>query len=68
MDWKLHNNLLDIPFQGVNFTWSNNISNTEAILERIDKAFYNVEWKDKFTEAEVWNLLILLSDHSPVIL
>ena len=68
IDWKFHNNLLDIPYQGVNFTWSNNRSNAEAIYERIDKAFCNVEWKDKFTEAEIWNLPILLSEHSPIIL
>ncbi|XP_010692808.1 uncharacterized protein LOC104905866 [Beta vulgaris subsp. vulgaris] len=68
IDWKFHNKLIDIPYQGVSFTWSNNRSGTEAILERIDKAFCNSNWKDSFNDAEIWNLPILLSDHSPIIL
>lgn len=66
--WKLHNKILDIPFHGVNYTWTNNITNHEAIYERIDKAFCNEAWKCKFPDAALWNLPILLSDHSPLIL
>lgn len=68
LDWKLHNKLLDIPFHGVNYTWTNNGINKETIYERIDKAFSNEEWKNQFPEALIWNLPILLSDHSPIIL
>ena len=68
LDWKLINHLLDIPYHGVNYTWTNNRSNSAAIYERLDKAFCNSEWMDNFPDAEVWNLPILLSDHSPLIL
>ena len=68
MDWKIHNKLLDIPYQGVTFTWTNNRSNEEVIYERIDKAYCNLECKNHFPDAETWNLPILLSDHSPIIL
>ncbi|KMT12684.1 hypothetical protein BVRB_4g087820 [Beta vulgaris subsp. vulgaris] len=68
LEWKLDNKLLDVPYQGVNYTWTNNRSNDEAIYERIDKAFCNTQWRDSFPDAEVWNLPILLSDHSPIVL
>ena len=67
-EWKLSNNLLDIPFHRVNFTWTNNREGKEVIYERIDKAFYNDSWKDRYPEAYVINLPILLSDHSLIIL
>lgn len=65
-EWKLENNLIDIHSHGANFTWTNNRKNKEVIDERIDKVFSNKEWKDMFPET--WNLPILLSDHSPIIL
>lgn len=68
LEWKLDNKLLDVPYQGVNYTWTNNRSNDEAIYERIDKAFCNSDWRDSYPDAEVWNLPILLSDHSPIVL
>lgn len=67
-EWKLHNRLIDIPFHGVDFTWTNNRKEKEAIYERLDKAFCNLQWRDNFPQAEVWNLPILISDHSPIIL
>ncbi|XP_048498238.1 uncharacterized protein LOC125496736 [Beta vulgaris subsp. vulgaris] len=68
IEWKLMNQLMDLPYQGVNYTWTNNRVNKDAIYERIDKAFCNEEWRENFPDAEVWNLPILLSDHSPLIL
>ncbi|XP_057250594.1 uncharacterized protein LOC130591336 [Beta vulgaris subsp. vulgaris] len=68
LDWKLTNHLLDIPYHGVNYTWTNNRSNSAAIYERLDKAFCNSDWKDNYPDADVWNLPIQLSDHSPLVL
>ena len=68
LDWKLTNEMMDLPYHGVNYTWTNNRSNSKAIYERIDKAFCNTDWRDKYPDAIVWNLLILLSDHSPLVL
>lgn len=67
MDLTIHV-CTDLPFQGVNFTWTNNRSNEEAIYERIDKAFSNSDWRNSYPNAETWNLPILLSDHIPIIL
>lgn len=67
-DWKLENKLLDIPFYGINYTWTNNKIKENAIYQRIDKAFSNENWKNMYTEASLWNLPIILSDHSPIVL
>lgn len=68
MDWKMDDKLLDIPFHGVNYTQTNNRSNESAIYERIDKAFSNQEWRNLFPYKVLWNLPILLSDYSPIVL
>lgn len=67
-EWKTSNNLLDIPFRGVRFTWTNNREGQEVIYERIDKAFCNDSWMSRFRDVFVNNLLVLLSDYSPIIL
>lgn len=67
IDWKIWNKLLDIPFHGVNYTWTNNREGKEVIYERLDKAFCNDEWKLNHYEAHVTNIPILLSDHNPII-
>lgn len=66
--WKLHNDLLDIPFKGVNFTWTNNRQGSDLILERIDRGICSTKWKDEFPNATITNLPIILSDHSPILL
>ncbi|KAK9029876.1 hypothetical protein V6N11_031320 [Hibiscus sabdariffa] len=40
--------LVDMPIQGASYTWSNQRVNDDAILVRIDKIFYNIEWSNKF--------------------
>lgn len=37
--WKIDNHLLEIPHQGVNFTWTNNRQGQDLILERLDRGF-----------------------------
>ncbi|XP_074306225.1 uncharacterized protein LOC141641466 [Silene latifolia] len=37
-NWKLRNELLDIPFKGPRFTWCNNRKDEKRVYERIDKA------------------------------
>ena len=67
-NWKLQNLLIDIPFHGVKYTWTNNRKDNEVIYEGIDKVFSNNQWRDLFPDAQVWNLPIVISDHSPIIL
>lgn len=44
------------------------MSNEDAIYERLDKAFSNKEWRNIFLDATIWNLSILLLDHSRILL
>lgn len=68
INWKLNNNLFDIPYKGVSFTWTNNRQGNDLILERLDRGFCNLNWKDEFPDATITNLPIFLSDHSPILL
>lgn len=47
--------LVDLEFKGPKFTWRNNRSNGNFIMERIDMAFANAEWRNFMTRR--WGLL-----------
>ncbi|XP_074270874.1 uncharacterized protein LOC141594783 [Silene latifolia] len=66
--WRLDNSLLDVPFFGPPFTWFNNRSDDQLIMERLDRAYANNEWPHLFSAASIMHLPILISDHSPIIL
>ncbi|KAH7849307.1 hypothetical protein Vadar_016040 [Vaccinium darrowii] len=61
-------NLMDLEFKGNSFTWTNNQSGEANIRERIDRAMANVEWRKKFSKAQVFHDVILGSDHCPLII
>lgn len=67
VSWKLNWDLSELPFHGVNYTWTNNRDGDQVILEHLDRVYANSEWRLKFPEAITWNLPIFLSDHSPII-
>ncbi|XP_074310568.1 uncharacterized protein LOC141646590 [Silene latifolia] len=66
--WRLDNSLLDVPFFGTKFTWLNNRSDGQLIMERLDRAYANNAWLHLFPYASVMHLPILVSDHAPIIL
>ncbi|XP_074302787.1 uncharacterized protein LOC141634815 [Silene latifolia] len=66
--WKFHNNLIDIPFFGPRFTWSNGQKNTDCIMERLDRAYATADWFQLFPFSSITHLQILVSDHTPIIL
>ncbi|OMO81699.1 Endonuclease/exonuclease/phosphatase [Corchorus capsularis] len=61
-------NLLEIDVQGANFSWSNNRTGEDNILEKLDKVYANVEWSNLFSEALGCYDVSLASDHLPLIL
>ncbi|XP_074289310.1 uncharacterized protein LOC141614465 [Silene latifolia] len=67
-NWRFDNSLLDVPFFGPLFTWMNNRSDDQLIMERLDRAYANTEWLHLFPEASLMYLPILVSDHAPIIL
>ncbi|KAH7835784.1 hypothetical protein Vadar_029843 [Vaccinium darrowii] len=60
--------LIDLDFNGINYTWSNKRAGDNSIRERIDKALANTEWRLKFPYAQVFHEPICGSDHAPIVL
>ncbi|CAI9102141.1 OLC1v1000362C1 [Oldenlandia corymbosa var. corymbosa] len=50
------------------YTWWNGLKGSDEVLERLDRAFVNRGWKDRFPRAMLENLPIMRSDHGPILL
>ncbi|KAG5553330.1 hypothetical protein RHGRI_011260 [Rhododendron griersonianum] len=60
--------LVDLEFKGPKFTWRNNRSTENFIMERIDMAFANAMWREIHDQAMVFVEAAIGSDHNPLIL
>ncbi|KAH7836079.1 hypothetical protein Vadar_032514 [Vaccinium darrowii] len=60
--------LVDLDYKGPKFTWRNNRSGPDCIMERIDMAFANSRWRELFDQALVLVDTAIGSDHNPLIL
>ncbi|KAK8493003.1 hypothetical protein V6N11_012657 [Hibiscus sabdariffa] len=59
--------LLEMPIKGGSYTWSNQCTDDDAIMEKLDRILFNINWNDMFKRAaEVMEPTIGL-DHSPII-
>ncbi|KAL2922180.1 hypothetical protein RDABS01_013671 [Bienertia sinuspersici] len=67
-NWTIKHNLSEFPFNGANYTWTNNQEGEKLIQERLDIAYGNTEWKNSHTNVIEWNFPIFLSDHGPIAL
>ncbi|XP_074262939.1 uncharacterized protein LOC141585787 [Silene latifolia] len=65
-NWKLRNELLDIPFKGPRFTWCNNRKGEKRVYEWIDKALGSKGWFTIFLETGIKHYPIQISDHAPI--
>lgn len=61
-------NLIDIPFHGVPYSWTNNPKENPIIHERLDRGYCNDEWREIFCHVQITNYPIFLSDHAPILL
>ncbi|KAK9045242.1 hypothetical protein V6N11_059129 [Hibiscus sabdariffa] len=59
--------LLDIPISGGTFTWSNQRSDDEAILEKLDRVLCSSNWNISFPKAVAMLDIATGSDHDPII-
>ncbi|OMO50989.1 reverse transcriptase [Corchorus capsularis] len=59
--------LIDLNYHGQKFTWINRRDNM-LIKERIDRALVNLDWMETYPKSQVFNLPIIGSDHSPLLI
>lgn len=59
--------LMDLEFKRHAYTWSNNQVGEANIRERLDKAYTNVEWRERFPYAQVLHDCFIGLDHCPSI-
>ncbi|KAL2931859.1 Bifunctional glutamate/proline--tRNA ligase [Bienertia sinuspersici] len=67
-NWTINHQLSEIPHKGVQFTWSNKRAGAELVLEQLDGAYGNNQWRDQYPDSLIWNFPIFLSDHGPIAL
>jgi hypothetical protein len=60
--------MIDLGFSGPRFTWSNCHDVSYLIMERLDRALANLDWRILFPEATVSHLTRTHSDHCPLLL
>jgi hypothetical protein len=60
--------MIDLGFSGPKFTWSNCHDINSLIMERLDRALANPNWRILFPEASVSHLTRTHSDHCPILL
>lgn len=60
--------LLDLGFQGPQFTWTNGRKGLANIRERIDRAWCNLAWHHHFESAWVRHVVRAHSDHHSILL
>lgn len=61
-------NLLDVPLNGHQFTWSRGREANNLLEECLDRALGNPSWYARFPNAKLLNLVALISDHSLILL
>ena len=53
---------------GQKFTWMNKRENEGFVMERLDRAFANVDWVKSYPQYSLHNLPIVDFDHGPILL
>lgn len=57
-------NVIEAPSMGIFYSWTNKGVGEDKIASKIDRAFINDLWIDKFSEVKVNYLRYGISDHS----
>ncbi|XP_021721866.1 uncharacterized protein LOC110689389 [Chenopodium quinoa] len=68
IQWKLEVGLIDIPFSGPAFTWTNGRTMTDPTFEQLDKAYATSLWLHDRPATSVQHQPILFSDHAAIVL
>lgn len=67
--WLNKCGLINLEAVGPRYTWrGQDYRGFGRIYERLDRVICDVEWRDKFQEATIFNLPRVKSDHHPILL
>ncbi|KAK9733636.1 hypothetical protein RND81_04G080700, partial [Saponaria officinalis] len=64
--WKNMMNLIDVPFKGPRFTWTNKRDDEDRLFERLDKAYASYDWFNLYPNVGTKHYPIQFSDHAPI--
>lgn len=68
LNWVQRNSLVDLEYNGADYTWRKTSDNNTVLWERLDRALSNVEWRLLYPDALVRHLPNLHSDHNPILI
>ncbi|XP_020206472.1 uncharacterized protein LOC109791576 [Cajanus cajan] len=60
--------LVAIPLEGYNFTWTKSRGSPTQVEERLDRAMATQSWLNQFPDSRLINAVAARSDHSPILL
>jgi hypothetical protein len=58
---------IDLGYSGPAYTWTNKRLSTNPTYERLDHCLGNAEWCVTFPSTTIYHLLMLCSDHAPIL-
>lgn len=61
-------NLIELPFKGISYTWTNNRDELCHIRERIDRVLVSSEWMEFYPLCLLTHEPLIGSDHTPLLL
>lgn len=68
LDFLFDYNLEEMSYSGQKYTWLNKQDGRAQVMERIDKALCNGEWRNLFSHSHLMHENLVASDHRPLIL
>ncbi|XP_021755862.1 uncharacterized protein LOC110721052 [Chenopodium quinoa] len=68
INWRMGLDLVDVPFSGPRYTWTNNRLDSDPIFERLDRAYASPTWFLEYPDTRLTHQPILFSDHAAIIL
>ncbi|XP_021714883.1 uncharacterized protein LOC110682846 [Chenopodium quinoa] len=67
IQWRLNLGLVNVPFSGPSYTWTNNRIEVDPTFERLNKAYATQDWFIDYPDSIVHHQPILFSDHAAII-
>lgn len=67
-NWISHNALIDLGFLGSPYTWHRSPNSEDSLMERLDRALGNLQWRTSYPEAYVHHLTRIHSNYNPLLL